>query len=719
MKTIKQEQNIALAISAISALVMTGCVGSDAGQRQVFDLREIASRHSDKITVSDSDIFEGRTLKISPVAGNEGVTVWEKGDGPDWTAGRYLVFETYGDNDFSGVITIEFYKGTPESASGRNVLQGGTTSGSTGERPWISCRMGTLPHLKTKVVFPLSYLDAQQLFVTRSPRQLKGTITGDRLDPADIAKVILRFGPYNDPFFQPSYEVASIAIMEELPEPYPVTEPAVDKLGQRNDKEWPGKLADEEDLVARNRALLEETKNVQPHSEFSRYGGWKELRFAATGFFRTHHDGKRWWMVDPEGYAFLSTGVDCIGANSSGPVTGIEDMFEWLPEPGDPVFGEAIRAGEGYRNMDFYRANLIRAFGAEWKQRWEEITAGLIRKFRFNTVANWSDVGFARRSNIPYVLELNRFPTTETRIYRDFPDVFSEEYLTNSVRFASQLEEYKDDPCMVGYFLRNEPQWAFGYHNLAYEMFATDQQSVTKTEFVKWISDKYSADPKALGKAWGLELGAIDDLLTMTFKDYPSEQADKDFHEFSVIMVKMYVDIPCDEVEKIDGNHLNLGMRYAWISSDMLYQAGERFDIFSINGYGLNPPKTEDIARISGKPVMIGEFHHGATDRALPATGIVGVPGQSDRGAAVRNYIEQGFARPELVGMHYFQWVDQPYTGRGDGENYNIGVVTTGNIPYPELTEAMTITNERIYKVASGAVEPFKANVANMPPIFY
>jgi hypothetical protein len=116
---------------------------------------------------------------------------------------------------------------------------------------------------------------------------------------------------------------------------------------------------------------------------------------------------------------------------------------------------------------------------------------------------------------------------------------------------------------------------------------------------------------------------------------------------------------------------------------------------------------------------MIGEFHHGATDRALPATGIVGVPGQSDRGAAFRNYIEQGFARPELVGMHYFQWVDQPYTGRGDGENYNIGVVTTGNIPYPELTEAMTVTNERIYRVAAGAVEPFRANVADMPPIFY
>ena len=184
-------------------------------------------------------------------------------------------------------------------------------------------------------------------------------------------------------------------------------------------------------------------------------------------------------------------------------------------------------------------------------------------------------------------------------------------------------------------------------------------------------------------------------------------------------MVRKYVDIPCDEVVKVDKNHLNLGMRYAWISSDLLYKAGERFDVFSINGYGYAPPPTAEIARISNKPVMIGEFHHGAVDRALPATGITGVISQNERAAAYRNYIEQGFARPELIGMHYFQWVDQPYYGRFDGENYNIGVVTIQNLPYPELSQAMKITNERIYKVGCGLEEPFKAEITKIPPIHY
>lgn len=40
------------------------------------------------------------------------------------------------------------------------------------------------------------------------------------------------------------------------------------------------------------------------------FGGWRGRRFRATGFFRTEHDGKRWWLVTPEGNAFLSLGIN-------------------------------------------------------------------------------------------------------------------------------------------------------------------------------------------------------------------------------------------------------------------------------------------------------------------------------------------------------------------------------------------------------------------------
>ncbi len=235
----------------------------------------------------------------------------------------------------------------------------------------------------------------------------------------------------------------------------------------------------------------------------------------------------------------------------------------------------------------------------------------------------------------------------------------------------------------------------------------------------KWLSQKY-ASVKDLNESWNTKLPDFETITREVFDEYPSEIAKEDFWKFSEILVAKYVNVPCDEVENVDPNHLNLGMRYAWLSSDLLYKAGERFDVFSINGYGNpGPPETAEIASISGKPVMIGEFHFGATDRGLPATGIQGALSQADRGKAYRYYVEQGLARPELIGMHYFQWLDQPVFGRFDGENYNIGFMDICNQPYKELIEAAQLTHKRMYEVASGKEKPFNEVIEKIPPIHY
>ena len=40
-----------------------------------------------------------------------------------------------------------------------------------------------------------------------------------------------------------------------------------------------------------------------------RFGGWTGRKFKATGFFRVEKD-ERWWLVTPEGHAFLSFGIN-------------------------------------------------------------------------------------------------------------------------------------------------------------------------------------------------------------------------------------------------------------------------------------------------------------------------------------------------------------------------------------------------------------------------
>ena len=114
----------------------------------------------------------------------------------------------------------------------------------------------------------------------------------------------------------------------------------------------------------------------------------------------------------------------------------------------------------------------------------------------------------------------------------------------------------------------------------------------------------------------------------------------------------------------------------------------------------------EEIYRVTERPIIVGEFHFGVPGRGL-APGLVQVRDQAERGVAYRYYVEQAASFPAFIGSSWFQWVDQPSTGRMDGENYNIGLVDVTDRPYPELIEAMKTTHRRLQGVHAGTTAPF------------
>ena len=690
------------------------------GQVFQFNLQQIAQTGSLTFENVKSPEFGEKVMSFTVSESNNELVLTPNSENIDWSAAKYLVCEVWHDNPYCVMMRLQFFNKTNEATA---IVRQGEVTENRREGPRISCVIGIMPSLKTKMVFPLSHLDGQQIFLSRQPRQLKGTVSGRRIDPADVGKVSIRLSPNVAPDYLTKIQIASAYLTTELPSPYekPVVA-MVDEFGQWTARDWPGKIHSNDELkTAMHKSEAIASKAAYP-DDWSAYGGWKQLQFKPKGFFYTHHDGKRWWLVDPEGCVFLSAGVTCIAVsqtNSAGVLGGQEELFSWLPPEDDALFGQIYQAGRNTKMIDFLKSNLIRVYGADWKQKWNVTTAGLMRHWRLNTVANWSDLEMARSQKMPYVLNMGRFPSTQVRLYRDFPDVFDPAYQEAAVRFAQQLEPIKNDPYLIGYFLQNEPTWAFGDNNLAFEMFATNTPSFTKKEMAKWLQKKYGTI-QSFNEAWKLNLANFDALESITMKERPSNTAWNDCTEFSGLMVDRYVEVACNEVKKVDPNHLNLGMRYAWISSELCYRAGAWFDVFSINGYSNpEPPQTAEIARRSGKPVMIGEWHFGCVDRGLPSTGLQAAENQTARGEAYRHYFEQGAARPELIGMHWFQWNDQPVFGRGDGENYNIGFQDICMTPYSELVDQAKLSHERMYKVAAGIEQPFNKVIRRVPVIAY
>ena len=101
-------------------------------------------------------------------------------------------------------------------------------------------------------------------------------------------------------------------------------------------------------------------------------------------------------------------------------------------------------------------------------------------------------------------------------------------------------------------------------------------------------------------------------------------------------------------------------------------------------------------------PVIIGEFHFGALDRGMFHTGLRRTESQQDRADKYASYVRGALRHRQIVGTHWFQYKDQATTGRGDGENYQIGFIDVCDTPYPELVAAARDVGYAMYEYRLG-----------------
>jgi agarase len=98
-------------------------------------------------------------------------------------------------------------------------------------------------------------------------------------------------------------------------------------------------------------------------------------------------------------------------------------------------------------------------------------------------------------------------------------------------------------------------------------------------------------------------------------------------------------------------------------------------------------------AEATGLPILITEFSFRALDSGLPNSYPPIYPKlatQTQRADRFEAYAREAYARPWIVGHHWFEYVDEPPGGRFDGENSNFGLVSSADVPWSELTNRMT-----------------------------
>ncbi len=639
---------------------------------------------------------EGGFIFLHGLPGNIG--------GVNWKTGDYLIIPVFHREQHCIYLHLHFWDTGPVNPQSSHA----------------DISMNVFPGFTVQVVLPLVHLDLETLFLPRTPGRLKSVAQGTPVDPAKVICLALEIPP------SAGTQILWIGrprLSKREPKYIIPDQPIVDELGQWTGKEWNGKTRDVNEMTGNLRdwskgVSVAPVINPLVANRLDKYGGWREQIYRATGFFRTEHDGKRWWLIDPAGHPFFSVGPNCVTPYMPGMVKGLEPLFSWLP----PKKGKFTAAWPnwGFRKPElcFSIANLIRAFGSGWQKEWEKLITAWFKDWGFNTIANWSFNKLGQRLKIPYVYQLQAFPTTRKKIFRDFPDVFSPEYKFASAKYARQLQSLVNDPYLIGYFLRNEPAWGFGDYNIAQLLLANPKYLVSKDELIRFLAGKYDGDITRLAHAWGYPFTSFEDLKKpLNGAAKLSEISAGDLRQFTKILIAEYIKIPAMAARQADPNHLNLGMRWAWVISDQFYAGSQYCDVFSLNCYKLNPDPGDIKAASAacGLPVMIGEFHAGALDAGLPSTGLRGMANQTERGKFYRWYIEHAAAIPELVGAHYFQWGDQPVLGRFDGENFNIGLVDICHRPYTEMIRGIVAAHERLYRICAGLEFPLDEKPEETP----
>ncbi|MBC8065791.1 MAG: hypothetical protein H7Y17_13245 [Chlorobia bacterium] len=409
----------------------------------------------------------------------------------------------------------------------------------------------------------------------------------------------------------------------------------------------------------------------------------------SNGLFELHQQQGRWLFKGTSRTPFWSMGVCCTGVGST---KGQDD-------PKNPSYG-------GYRLFIDDNA-------------WVDDTLAKLKANGFNSIGGWSDTNLFQRhggkDRLPY------FEVLHLGAYNKAPwkDMFTKNNAQIIDKAAKdQIQKLRNDPNLVGYFSDNELGW--WREALFVTYLAMGPKEPGKQKLIEFTSKFYGGSYARFARDWtakGKSFSALDS----SAKLKPGGNGMSLVKAWQSFLTDNYYRQMKDAIRRYDPSRLILGDRYCQFYYPNVAQTATKYvDAISTN-YGAdwnNGQNTEyflsTLHKITKKPVIITEFYMAAMENRSgnknSSGGFPVVKTQLDRENAVRTYLKDLGRRPYVVGAHWFQFYDEPTHGRGDGENYNMGLVDIHGEYYQGLLKVF-----RDFKVGKPWNPTFKSPIPTAP----
>ncbi len=480
--------------------------------------------------------------------------------------------------------------------------------------------------------------------------------------------------------------------------------PFIDKFGQCRYADWPEKVDSEAELRTDVSTEDAQLAHMPPSNDFDPYGGWKRApwRERPSGFFHVVRRNRFWWLISPLGYPCFYLGMNSIPSSTwpQTPIAGREFLFEWLPPKTGAWKAAWGRNHWGAQDGDyvcFQACNLIRKYGEDdWLERAASQGVRRVRCWAFSGGGKW---GAPKGIVSTPVLSLAGVPGLARH-----PDIF-DPAVRNRIRevLTRQIAPRKTDPFVLGWSIGNEYDEIISGREIR-DMLAQTRLTPAKRAMVDFAFEQiYKRELSAMARAWQVKPSERSSLYVLA----PRPPA-KDVETLRRFFADRYYETLYKTVKSIDPKHLYLGFWIAfgwWENQEDWRLIARHCDVIGYDRYTLEfvDPRFRRLVKETDKPILWGEFSVPPTYEGRRGFGQYNVSAESE--AEAGNYytrlVRQAARDRWCVGAMWFQYRDQPLTGRGPGhgerltvgEHFAFGVVTVTDRPKWPLVRLMRKAN--------------------------
>ncbi len=441
--------------------------------------------------------------------------------------------------------------------------------------------------------------------------------------------------------------------------------------------------------------------------EVDRFGGWTGKHYDATGFFRLEMD-ERWWLVTPDGNAFLSFGINHLHAD-----LWQQDYNDaaWKVQLGiDDLHGEAF-------------APALKAWFLK-----------TCRDYGINTVGVHTDLPIVNtpHPSMPYIqpIEFVDIPHYKNDVPDTaFLDVFSDTFITHCDQMAKEIAlPARNDPFLLGYALTDCPLfteedcrertdtiggarresrvgWIRRLRNL-------DANASGKHAYVDKMNEIYRGQINDFNTTYSTHFDSFDGLLTAEnwrpHTDLSNSYETRDNIEFLKQVVAQYYRITRDAIRRYDPNHLFFGdkLNANTDSLDTVLPITSQYtDIVFYQMYGryeVQKPGLDRWAQITDKPFINGDSSYTMITDTMPRPYGPVADDLAQRAKWADTFFRNAFSRPQFVGWHYCGLIDAPnLIPRKRGRQHS-GLLDGYGVPYSDLKTTLSACAGDMYTIAMG-----------------